>query len=269
MSVMMVFAAVPAATVTTTGNVLVEPGATLGLEQLMDPAVVQVHPAGTGVRETKVVLAGIDSVKVAVLQLLGPELVTTWVYVILAPAVTGLGAPLSVTARSQAVATGVVVVVLLVSEFAAETDEVAVIGVAVILGATLTTTTMAADVFAARLGSVQVTLPVAPTAGLVHVQPAGAETEANVALVGTASRKLTVVAAEGPLLVIVCMYVMSLPAYTARGVEAVLRARSAWDVEAVTVSDATAMLGPEVWFVAVTVAVLLMVVPTEVPAFTW
>jgi hypothetical protein len=221
------------------------------------------------VRETKVVLAGIDSVKVAVLQLLGPELVTTWVYVILAPAVTGLGAPLSVTARSQAVATGVVVVVLLVSEFAAETDEVAVIGVAVILGATLTTTMMAADVFAARLGSVQVTLPVAPTAGLVHVQPAGAETEANVALVGTASRKLTVVAAEGPLLVIVCMYVMSLPAYTARGVEAVLRARSAWDVEAVTVSDATAMLGPEVWFVAVTVAVLLMVVPTEVPAFTW
>jgi hypothetical protein len=201
----MVPAAVPAVTVTTTGNVLVEPGATLGLEQLMDPVVVQVHPAGTGLRETKVVLAGMASVKVAVLQLLGPELVTTWVYVILLPAATGLGAPLLVTARSQAVETGVVVVVVLVSEFVAETDEVAVIGVAMILEATFTTTRMAADVFAAKLGSVQVTFPVAPTAGVVHVHPAGAETEANVVLVGTASRKLTDVAAAGPLFVIVWM----------------------------------------------------------------
>ena len=50
--------------------------------------------------------------------------------------------------------------------------------------------------------------------------------------------------------------------------EAVLRARSACDVEAVTVSAATAELGPEVWLVAVTVAVLLRVVPTAIPAFT-
>lgn len=78
-SVMSVPAAVPAFTVTTTGNVLVEPGATLGFEQLMEPVVVQVHPAGTGVRETKVVLAGNASVKVAVAQLLGPVLVTTCV----------------------------------------------------------------------------------------------------------------------------------------------------------------------------------------------
>lgn len=72
-------AAVPALTVTTTGNVLGEPGAMLGLVQLMDPAVVQVHPAGTGVSETNVVLAGNASVNVAALQLLGPLLVTTWV----------------------------------------------------------------------------------------------------------------------------------------------------------------------------------------------
>jgi len=78
-SVMMVPAAVPAVTVTTTGKVLVEPGATLGFVQLMDPVVVQVHPAGTGARETNVVLAGIASVNVSVLQLLGPVLVTTWV----------------------------------------------------------------------------------------------------------------------------------------------------------------------------------------------
>jgi hypothetical protein len=74
---MIVPAAVPAVTVTTTGNVLVEPGATLGLVQLMDPVVVQVHPAGTGLSELNVVLTGIASVNVAVVQLLGPLLVTT------------------------------------------------------------------------------------------------------------------------------------------------------------------------------------------------
>jgi hypothetical protein len=78
-SVMIVPAAVPALTVTTTGNVLIEPGATVGLVQLMDPAVVQVHPVGTGLSETKVVLAGNASVNVALAQLLGPELVTTCV----------------------------------------------------------------------------------------------------------------------------------------------------------------------------------------------
>lgn len=78
-SVMMVPAAVPAATVTMTGKVLLVFGATLGLVQLMDPVVEHVHPAGTGVRETNAVLAGNASVKVAPAQLLGPVLVTTWV----------------------------------------------------------------------------------------------------------------------------------------------------------------------------------------------
>jgi hypothetical protein len=54
-SVMMVPTPVPATTVTTTGNVLVEPGATLGFVQLMDVVVVQVHPAGTGVSDVNVV----------------------------------------------------------------------------------------------------------------------------------------------------------------------------------------------------------------------
>jgi hypothetical protein len=104
---------------------------------------------------------------------------------------------------SQAAVTGVEVFVVLVSEFAAETDEVAAMGLVVSLAATLTTTMMAADVLAAKLGSVQDMFPVDPTAGVVQVQPAGAETEAKVVLVGTASWKETVVAAEGPLFVIV------------------------------------------------------------------
>ena len=58
--------------------------------------------------------------------------------------------PLFVTAKSQVVATGVEVVVLLVREFVAETDEVAVIVVAGTVAATFTTTTIFADAFEAK-----------------------------------------------------------------------------------------------------------------------
>ena len=109
------------------------------------------------------------------------------------------------TARSQAAVTGVLVLVVMVSAFVAETDEVAAMAAAVTLGGTLTTTMIDAEVVSAKLASVQVIFPVAPTAGLVQVHPAGAETEAKVVLVGTASRKLTAVAAAGPLLVMVWM----------------------------------------------------------------
>jgi hypothetical protein len=78
-SVMIVPEAVPAITLNTTGKVLDEPGATLGFVQLIDPAVVQVQPAGTGLSDTNVVFAGNPSVKVALVQLLGPPLVTTCV----------------------------------------------------------------------------------------------------------------------------------------------------------------------------------------------
>src|ERR1700722_1965983 len=110
---MIVPAVVPAFTVTLSVNVLTEPGATLGFEQLIDPVVVQVHPVGTGVKLTKVVLFGNGSVKVAVPQLLGPLLVTTCVYVIVPPTAICVGLPLLVTARSQTVATFVTTLVLL------------------------------------------------------------------------------------------------------------------------------------------------------------
>ncbi|MFZ0320032.1 MAG: hypothetical protein WAL56_12990 [Candidatus Sulfotelmatobacter sp.] len=117
--------------------------------------------------------------------------------------------PLLVTAKSQAAVTVVLMVVLLLVELGSlvveETDEFAVIVVAVTVDARFTTTMMSADAPDAKLGSVHVTFPVAPTAGVVQVQPAGADTEANVALVGTASRKLTTAAEDGPLLVTVCV----------------------------------------------------------------
>ena len=78
-SVMIVPAAVPAFTLNTTGKVLEEAGATLGFVQLMVPTVVHVQPAGTGLRETNVVLAGKFSVNVALEQLLGPPFVTVCV----------------------------------------------------------------------------------------------------------------------------------------------------------------------------------------------
>src|SRR5579872_4453545 len=94
------------------------------------------------------------------------------------PAVTGLGVPVLVTVRSQATLTLVTtVVVLVLTEFAADRVEVAVIVAATTLGATLTTTTMLADAPTARVGSVQVTFPVAPTAGVTQAHPAGASTD--------------------------------------------------------------------------------------------
>ena len=122
------------------------------------------------------------------------------------PTAAGLGVPVLVTAKSQAAVSGVLITVLLLAELGSvlvdETEEVAVIGVAKTVDAVFTTTMMFADALRARLGLVQVTLPVPPTAGVVQVQPAGAETEANVVLAGTGSRKLTPLAAPGPLLVI-------------------------------------------------------------------
>src|SRR5579864_3565436 len=144
-----------------------------------------------------------------------------------APAATGLGVPLLVTAKSQAAPTLVETVVLLLDELGslvvAVTDEFAVIVVGATLAGTFTTTIMSADAPEARLGSLQVTVPVAPTAGVVQVHPAGAITDWNVVFVGVASVKTTPDDAAGPLFVMVWVYVMSFPAQTRFGLPAVAR----------------------------------------------
>ena len=86
-----------------------------------------------------------------------------------------------------------------------ETEDAAVIDGTITVGATLTTTIMSAELPEARDDAVQLTLPVPPTAGVVQVQPAGAETEAKVVFGGVASRKAGAAAAPGPLLVMVCV----------------------------------------------------------------
>ena len=125
------------------------------------------------------------------------------------PAVTGLGLPLLVTVKSHdwltLVTTVVVLLAALGSVVVVETVEVAVTVVATTVGATFTTTTMSAAAPAASDGSLQTTFPVLPTAGVVHVQPAGASTDWYVVLVGVASVMVATVAAAGPLLVTVCV----------------------------------------------------------------
>jgi len=127
-----------------------------------------------------------------------------------APAATGLGTPLLVTARSQSTVTGVSTVVLLLlligSLVEDVTVEVAVIVPAATVAGTFTPMMMSADVPEARVVSVQFTLPVEePTAGYVQAHPAGMDTEAKVVFAGIASLKITAEAAAGPLLVTVCV----------------------------------------------------------------
>jgi hypothetical protein len=201
-------AAVPAVTLYTAVIIAVEPGATVGSVQETGPALGQAQvppPVFTTATETNVVFAGVASVNVPVLQLLGPPLLTVCVYVMLFPAVTGFGSPLLVTVKSHLSTTGVLTVVLLLPRLGSvvtddETEEFAVIVEAAVLTGTFTVTRMFTEALTARLESVHVTEVV-----VVQVQPAGADTETNVVPVGIASTKLTVEAAAGPLLVTVCV----------------------------------------------------------------
>jgi hypothetical protein len=117
----------------------------------------------------------------------------------------------------------------------------------------------------ARDAIVHVTVPVPLTAGVVQLQAAGLVSDWNVVLVGIASVKLTVVAVDGPLLVMDCVYVMLALGATVEG-----------DAELVTEMSADAGAATSVFTVAVlfarfvsltpelTESVSLMVVPLGV-----
>ncbi len=129
-----------------------------------------------------------------------------------APARTGLGESVMVTAMSAWLAAATVtstltlLLELLGSVTADEPMSVSVITVPVAVPAfTLATNENAPLAPDASEGMVQEMLPVAPTAGVVQVQVPGFVREKKVVLVGTASVKLTVVAVDGPLLVSDCV----------------------------------------------------------------
>lgn len=179
-SVMTVPAGVAEFTVRMTLNVVDAPEATVGLEQVsVPPATPQVHPVkGDGVAETKVVLAGMASLKATVFAVAAPLLVTTTVYVKLLPAMTGLGVVVLVMERSAVVAEPTVVwtVAELFARFGSSVPEVALsMSVITVPRATpvftATPTMKVVEAALATSGLVQEIVPVAPTAGALQVQP--------------------------------------------------------------------------------------------------
>jgi hypothetical protein len=163
--------AVPVLTLTTSGKLAPAPEATEGFVQLTVPAaptagVVQVQPAGTGAKDTKVVFVGMTSVNEAPVATAGPLLVTVDVKAMLLPTVTGLGDAVLVTAMSAwpAVATTTFAVAVLLFGFGsgvvAETFAVSVMTVPEAVPAvTLTTTVKVVDAPAANVGFEQVRVP--------------------------------------------------------------------------------------------------------------
>lgn len=118
----------------------------------------------------------------------------------------GSGVSVLVMARS---AIGFTVVVAVCELLAALGSLVVELTVAVLLMEAaapadgVTTSVNVADAPLARLGFVQVTVPFAPTAGVVHVQPAGGASETKFTPAGSASLSEALAAADGPLFVTV------------------------------------------------------------------
>jgi hypothetical protein len=113
----------------------------------------------------------------------------------------------------------------------------------------------------ARLGFVQVTLPLAPAAGVVQVQPAGAESETNVVPAGSVSLIVTDCASLGPAFATVIVYVTLAPAATGSGESVIVMLTSAEPAPTlvVVVAELFAVVGSVV--AEVMVAVLMSVVP--------
>ena len=106
--------------------------------------------------------------------------------------------------RSDCVMTAVVAVALLFAAFASA-DDVTVatfdsVVDAVVFGSTCATTVNVAPPPDVSDAVVHVTEPVAPTAGVVHDQPAGFATDTNVVLADSASVSVMLFAVLGPRL---------------------------------------------------------------------
>jgi hypothetical protein len=94
-------------------------------------------------------------------------------------------------------------------------------------GLTWTTRMKVAVVPLASEPVVHVTVPVDPTAGVVHVQSVGAAIDWNVVCAGSGSVIVTLAAALGPALLTVMVYVKGLPGVTGSGASVLVMLRSA------------------------------------------
>jgi hypothetical protein len=83
-------------------------------------------------------------------------------------------------------------------------------------GPTATTSVNTAEL-TAKDAFEQLTVPPAPTAGVVQLQPPGEDRETNVVPAGSVSLIVALAAVPGPELIAVIVYVMLLPAITGSG----------------------------------------------------
>src|SRR5579864_1176269 len=129
----------------------------------------------------------------------------------LLPAATELGDAEFATTRFACVprATTSVAVALLLAWFGSVTVEltvaVSLICVPAAVPAFTFKTTVKVEDPGVKLGFVQLMVPIAPTAGVVHDQPPGVAIDWKVVLAGVVSVMLAVVAVLGPLFVTTCV----------------------------------------------------------------
>ena len=233
-------------------------------------ANVHVHPAGP-VSDVAVVFAGSVSLRLTLVAVLGPPLVTICVYVIVLPALTGIGAAVFVTEISAEVDTSVLTVAALLPPFESPVVELTVaVSVSIVpdamVAGTLTTNVKGPTVLLALRFDPSVQVRVAR----VQVHPAGPVRLIAVAPGGSVSTIFGVAALAGPEFVTVCVYVMLLPAVTGFVLPEFVTLRSACvpDVTAMlTVAELSMVLESLVDVPTVTVSA--MIVPAAVPAFTW
>jgi hypothetical protein len=180
------------------------------------------------------------------------------------PATTGFGDAALVTVNSApaVVPTTVDAEAVLLAALGSLTDELTVaVSVTTVPFAvpafTFTTIEKVAAVLPGIFRSVQTTLPVPPLGGAAQLQPAGADMETKVVLAGTASTRVALSAALGPLLVTSCVYVMLLPAVTGFGDAALVTLKSALDTTLATLAAVSfeRLISPPPLTVAVLVTV--------------
>ena len=115
----------------------------------------------------------------------------------------------------------------------------------------------------------QLKVPVPPTAGVVHVQPVGAEPPTNVVPVGIVPDTVTVVAVAGPAFETVKLNVTLFPAYTGYGVAELVTLRLfCVELATVVLAEARLLLGNASVVFEPTSAEFVITVPDAVAAGT-
>src|SRR5450432_1515309 len=178
--------------------------------------------------------AGVGSVTVTPSASDGPLFVITDVNTTFGPPGTAVAGPVFTIATSADGCAVPVVVLELFPGVGSVVDDVtaAVFDTIVPTGvdeARFTTSVNTAGAAGRSVGSVQVTVPAAPTAGLRHDQPPGDANDTNVVPAGSVSVNETANAVDAPAFVAVIVYVTFCPGTTVAG-PAFTTCMSAWGV---------------------------------------